>query len=77
MGDWLDREGRFKFGKYGPSGPSKRHGTPVNEVAESDPSYLKWVIRSTDCDEKDKNIMIGWLKVKGIKVRYRAVDSSL
>lgn len=41
---WIDAAGKLIRGKWG--------GTAVEEVAREEPSYLRWIVSSTNvCDE--------------------------
>lgn len=55
-GDWLDSSGRFRFGKYGPTG--KDPGELIEYVAKVDPGYLEWVLESIEnLPDDDREIM--------------------
>lgn len=52
--EWLDNDGNFKFGKYGPP-----NAKSVESVAENDPSYLRWVLENCGDDmyHEDRDII--------------------
>ena len=57
---WLDSEGRFKLGKYGPQAGS-RIGQYVEDVAVEDPGYFGWILDNVDdIDPDDRDIVEAW-----------------
>jgi hypothetical protein len=42
---WLDRDGRLTRGKYA--------GEDVNDLASSDPGYLRWILDQDDTPDED------------------------
>lgn len=51
--EWLDSDGCFVFGKYGPPNPAS-----VEDVAREDPSYLRWILENVeDIDHEDRDII--------------------
>lgn len=63
--EWLDNDGCFLFGKYGPPSPSS-----VEDVAHEDPSYLRWILETAeDIDHEDKGVIETALRFNGRKRR--------
>lgn len=48
--DWIDNDGRFLFGKH--------KGEYVDDVAEEDPGYLRWIVEEVeDVSEEDWDVL--------------------
>lgn len=61
--DWLDSRGNFLFGKY--------KGDPAEEVAQEDPSYIKWIIEKVDdCSDEDKEVLSSCLQFRSRSRRH-------
>lgn len=51
--EWLDSGGYFIFGKYGGPNP-----VSVEDVARTDPSYLRWILESVeDIHHEDRDVI--------------------
>ena len=46
--EWLDNNGYFRFGKYG---PDKGQHSTYQWVGDNDPGYLRWVLDQNVCNE--------------------------
>lgn len=61
--DWLDSEGRFLCGKYGPKDGNP--GQYAEFVAVKDFRYIMWILEFVDnVSEEDRNILRTLLKYK-------------
>ncbi|HOW96453.1 MAG TPA: 3'-5' exonuclease [Kiritimatiellia bacterium] len=63
--DWVDRSGKFKWvGREAVINFGKKQGTPLAEIARTDPGFLKWMLKSDfapDALEIAKNALEGKL----------------
>lgn len=51
--EWLDSGGYFIFGKYGGPNPAS-----VEDVARTDPSYLRWILENVeDIHHEDRDVI--------------------
>lgn len=60
--DWLDDDGFFQRGKYGPKSPEGAR--QVEDVAAEDPSYLRWVMGLDDIGLEDYKAIEAALKFR-------------
>ena len=44
--EWLDDDGRFRFGKH--------EGEALADVVEDDPNYLGWIVESAEAISEDE-----------------------
>lgn len=47
--NWIDNDGRLTYGKH--------RGELVEDVTQSDPRYLAWVLNETDICDEDAGII--------------------
>lgn len=53
--DWIADDGTLRFGKHA--------GEQVEDVAHTDPGYLRWVVETVEgCSDEDREIMMSWLE---------------
>lgn len=61
---WLDSEGRFLFGKHGPT--AGLEGESIERVRREDPGYLRWIVECVeDICEEDRDIIAAALRRRG------------
>lgn len=61
--DWLDSDGRFLRGKYGPK--DGKPGSSAEFIAVKDFRYILWVLENIDnISEEDRKILSTLLKYK-------------
>lgn len=54
--DWLDSRGDFLFGKY--------KGESLEDIRETDPGYLRWIVEAVnDISDDDREIIETSLKL--------------
>lgn len=68
--DWLDDDGNFLFGKYGPHGGMS--GDSAEDVAQDDPGYIRWILEEVvDISDEDHSVLTSLIDNRGRLGRQR------
>lgn len=55
--NWIDSEGRFTRGKYGPENNVSNKGCYVTDVIKYDRQYVEWLMWNVDMLNEDFNLI--------------------